>query len=137
MRTKQEITAAILRVLPKDHLDSEYTVDELIGIWFMSKRTGSGLELTDSGDSAFRDADIEYTDRLVEYNTMSWVIYTTVTRKLRERIPCPWYLCRKPADDGTAHMYIRLYDTSFAMWIDLHGGLRSFLETNPLSIKDQ
>ena len=134
MRTKQEIAAAVRGALPPQHEDAQYTPDQLVGRWFMSKRVGNGLELTAGGDSAFRSADIEHAERALEYNTASWEIYSAISRKLKQRIPCPYFLFQHGEQRSTV-THIRIYDTGFAMWIDLHGGIRGFLETSPLEIK--
>ena len=126
MMSKQQLVAAVHSALPDDHPCKALSRDDLIAQWFVGMRSGRGLHLTQQGNSAFLDADIEYADRIIPYaqHTPGFhdVHFTSI---LKQKLQCPYYL--HTGVTGTTPT-IRLFDLSLVTWIDLHGGIVEYVK---------
>jgi hypothetical protein len=129
MMNKQQIVVAIARALPDSHESKNLAYDELLSAWFIGMRSGRGLQLTDQGNKAFTDANIEYADRKISYSLESAGLHSVhFTNRLRQKMPCPYYL-HTGIIDGANAPSIRVFDLSVVVWIDLHGGVAEYLKT--------
>ncbi len=125
---KNQIIRAVRDSLPQEHPDRGQTVTQLAGLWFKAMRSGRGLQLSDSGHSAFIDADIEYADRSIP----QWGVYDMVFgMQLQLRIPCPYYIHSglHPTEGGSGRPQIRLFDLSVVTWLDLHGSVLEYINS--------
>lgn len=133
----------LIEVLLKELDNSEYgelSYEELQKLWFVTNR-GNGLQLTTEGDIAFRQSDIEYYDRPLDWPNIpgsALIIIPDIAHnkvELSRKITCPYYIHedKKIVEENNKliekfYHYIRLYDESLTVWIDLRGGITNYLK---------
>lgn len=126
---KREITEKVLLELPKYSPYAETDIDALMFIWWVTGRSETeNLRLTDSGDLAFRLANIEYYDQEFVQEIQTWYKFITEVSK---KIKCPYYFGRikKDKNRDKGGIFIRLYDSKIAMMVKLYGSLQSYLDS--------
>lgn len=139
--TKLKLVTVILNELPENSPYHSLSHEEIQKCWFVTNR-GDGLQLTNDGNKAFQDADIEYYDRPLNWPNIlqsSLVIMTDVAKnkvELSRKITCPYYIFqdKKIVTENNKSVekyyhYIRLYDERLTVWIDLRGGIEEYLKS--------
>jgi len=119
---KRLITEAVLAELP--HIDKP--IDKIMFEWWMGGNTGDGLRLTPLGDSAFREAEIEFYQCEIKLLGTSYYGFMV---ELSKKIKCPYFLGAEKVENDRAKPYIRLYDSKIAMMMTLYGDIRSYLDS--------
>ena len=121
---KETITEVVLAQLP-DSLNQEkiIPIDKLLFKWWMTGRQ-DGLRLTDTGDLAFRMAEIEFYQ--YELKLQPETQYHAYILELNKKIKCPYYMGVNK-DGKKSFPYIRFYDSKIAMMMSLYGDLESYL----------
>ncbi|MEI7817994.1 MAG: hypothetical protein WCI45_12480 [Desulfuromonadales bacterium] len=118
--TKRLITEAVLAQLP----EQDSTIEEIIFQWWMTGRQ-DGLRLTQTGDTAFRLAEIEYfncpADKLPPGSWYNFLV------DLNRKMKCPYYL--GSTKEEKREPYIRIYDSKIAMMLTIYGNLQEYLES--------
>jgi len=131
MKTKEEITIAIIKILEIDTSQPKLSVNDLTFKWWATGRTGTGLRLTEDGMEAFTKADLEYFDFPVfvndKYKGIKKEDLKKFTLNLGKKLKCPWYIGLKNQQAKSA--YIRIYDSKIAMMITLYGGFLDYIES--------
>ena len=130
-KTKQEITEAVLKVLPQDQYNQP--LDKIMFDWWLTGRGGQGLRLSANGLRAFKEAKIEYYEfplgPLTERKNI--IAPESFISELIKKINCPYYLgVKKVTDKHINPGIIRVYDHKIAMLISLYGTLRDYLDAN-------
>jgi hypothetical protein len=129
MNKKDEITNLIYNNLPAFSEFKKIPKEKIYIIWWVTGRSKSNLRLTELGNRAFEEVNVEYyeyplftEEELKEYKRNLTFSQFQLYFML-QKIECPFYidLKKKPF----ASQYIRLYDSKVAMMIGLYG---SFLE---------
>lgn len=131
MKNKEDITKAIVDILGIDISQPKNSLDDLIFKWWATGRTGSGLRLTEEGQKAFTDAEIEFYDFPLfnkGIDGMKANEFKSFTLKLGKRLNCPFYIGIKNQQVRSA--YIRIYDSKIAMMIELYGTFTEYLNAN-------
>ncbi len=127
MKTKQEITQAVVDIIEIDQSQPENSLNKLVFKWWATGRSGSGLRLTEDGMQAFTLAELEYFDFPIfvdnKHTNLKKEDLKKFTLNLGRKLKCPWYIGLKNQTAKSA--YIRIYDSKVAMMITLYG---SFLE---------
>jgi len=128
---KHRITKAILEQLPECKLSSESAMKT----FWLDIRNEGGLRLSDSGDKAFQEADIEsfeFPFRLKKItDTEPIYSYQNLMLDLSLKIPCPYFIGRhKPTEP-----YIKIYDSKVAMMVSLYGDIYEYLRNSQLRRK--
>jgi hypothetical protein len=123
---KETITEVVLAQLP-DSLNHEkiIPVDKLLSRWWMTGRQ-DGLRLTDTGDLAFRMAEIEFYQYDLKLKPETQ--YHAYILELNKKIKCPYYMGVNK-DGKKAFPYIRFYDSKIAMLISLYGNVNEYLDS--------
>lgn len=131
MKTKLEITEALIEILEIDQSQPKNSINDLLFKWWATGRSGSGLRLTEDGLEAFTLAELEYFDFPVfEGNWKKGLKKEDMkkfTLKLGNKLKCPWYIGLKNQQAKSA--YIRIYDSKVAMMIQLYGNFYEYIET--------
>ena len=132
-KNKTEIVQLILNESKEDpdFPWKDKPIDKLVGEWFVTGRSGSGLRLTDAGAQAFVAANIAHYD--FDFNppkstnsSVSWAKYALI---LDKKVKCPYYVGIKLVDKNKKQPYIRVYDHKIAMMMTLYGDFTSYLES--------
>lgn len=118
MVTKVEYTKNFI----KKH-DIDITLDDALNDWWMTRRTGEALTLSDAG------YDIHVQCKLTPYTFDSYFGIVTVhnnsmlgTMALLKYMPCPYYQCGPK---------IIVFDEDIAIMMSLAGDITTFLESQP------
>jgi hypothetical protein len=131
MKTKQDITTAIIEILEIDISQPKSSVTDLMFKWWATGRTGSGLRLTEDGMEAFTQAEIEHFDFPVfadkKFKGLKKEDLKKFTLNLGKKLKCPWYIGLKNQQAQSA--YIRVYDSKIAMMITLYGSFLEYIES--------
>jgi len=131
MKTKQEITQAIIDILEIDKSQPENSLNKLIFKWWATGRSGSGLRLTEDGMQAFTLAELEYFDFPVfvdhKHTNLKKEELKQFTLNLGKKLKCPWYIGLKNQTAKSA--YIRIYDSKVAMMITLYGSFLEYIDS--------
>lgn len=115
--TKAQITAAVRNELEKKHPSKwDYDVDKLMGMWWVTKRSDRGYQLTDLGHTAFEIAEVESETR----------IFTGSTYNLNCKMTVPYWVIPGPEQVKRS---IVIYDSRLVLWIDLVGGLDTYIRS--------
>lgn len=139
---KNSVIKVILKELPFDSPYHDMSNDNIQSKWFVTKRHENGLELTQEGNTAFIEADIEYHDRPLPWPEIPAPLLKFDARisqlklELLRKITCPYYIYedRRMVEvngkslEQCCHM-IRLYDEGLTVWIDLRGGIEDYLKS--------
>jgi len=131
MKNKEDITKILVDILEIDISQPKNSLDDLTFKWWATGRTGSGLRLTEEGNKAFTDAEIEFFEfPLFKKGTdnMKANEFKTFTLRLGKRLNCPFYIGIK--NTKVASAYIRVYDSKIAMMIELYGSFTEYLNAN-------
>ena len=123
---KETITEVVLAQLP-DSLNHEkiIPVDKLLSRWWMTGRQ-DGLRLTDTGDLAFRMAEIEFYQYDLKLKPETQ--YHAYILELNKKIKCPYYMGVNK-DGKKSFPYIRFYDSKIAMLVSLYGNVNEYLDS--------
>ena len=123
---KETITEVVLAQLP-DSLNHEkiIPVDKLLSRWWMTGRQ-DGLRLTDTGDLAFRMAEIEFYQYDLKLKPETQ--YHAYILELNKKIKCPYFMGVNK-DGKKSFPYIRFYDSKIAMMISLYGNVNEYLDS--------
>jgi hypothetical protein len=131
MKTKEEITKAIIDILEIDNSQPKFSTNDVMFKWWATGRAGSGLRLTEDGMEAFSQADLEYFDFPIfvdnKYQGLKKEDLKKFTLNLGKKLKCPWYIGLKNQTAKSA--YIRIYDSKIAMMITLYGSFLEYLES--------
>lgn len=125
--SKEQIIRAVLKELPeKSQQDTDFDIDRLMIRWWKTGRQ-QGLQLTEVGDLNFRLAQIEFFEFpiKVEYSKpVAWYVFLSDCNK---KLKCPFYISAIKGQ-GTLP-FIRVYDQTIAVMIQLYGSLEDYLPT--------
>jgi hypothetical protein len=127
--SKEQVVKSVLEELHNRGLEEQYsgTVDTYMGLWWLTKRSPSGFQLSGPGKMAFTQAEIEYEDRILDASKKA---IFAIERELNKKIKCPFYVEHNTQDKiKHRHAVVRLYDGRIANWIDLHGGISDYLRS--------
>lgn len=131
MKTKLEITEALIEILEIDQSQPKNSINDLLFKWWATGRTGRGLRLTEDGLEAFTQAELEYFDFSVFEGDWKKGLkkedMKKFTLKLGKKLKCPWYIGLKNQQAKSA--YIRIYDSKIAMMITLYGNFLEYIES--------
>lgn len=119
---KYKITASVAKLCPPPI--NTMSVDELCSLWWVTKRSTNGLQLTTSGHTAFTMVGMEYTDKNIDLDE---VATANLYFQLNKKIGCPFHIM--PIEIKKSHLTVRLYDDRLANWIELVGGLSDYLRS--------
>lgn len=119
---KKIITEAVLAELPF----TDKPIDKIMFEWWMSGNSGDGLRLTPMGDTAFREAKIEFYQSDIKLLGSSYYGFMV---ELSKKIKCPYFLGAEKIEGEKSKPYIRLYDSKIAMMMALYGDIRSYLDS--------
>lgn len=115
---KAAITKKVLSILR----DGDYTqsdVELALFKWWSNIRNNGGLKLTDHGNLAFKEADLDHFD----YHFVGWS--GSLLLKFDRYMPCPYHL----HIGVTKKSYVRVYDSRIAMLIGLHGSIIDYVDS--------
>lgn len=115
---KATITQKVLSII-RDGYYTQSDFELALFRWWSNIRADGGLKLTDSGNTAFKDADLDHFDYPFKMCT------GTLLLKFDRYMPCPYYL----STGGTNKSYARIYDSRVAMLIGLHGTVIDYLDS--------
>lgn len=124
--TKPQVTQVVRDQLPDAHPQRDTDIDSLCSVWFVTKRSDRGFQLTENGYGALSQADISYHDLVWNLSDRKHIL--SPQRQLNLTIGCPFYILPRKTDISYAHMMIRLYDERLAQWIELCGGIQEYLD---------
>lgn len=130
MKNKEVITKVIVDILGIDISQPKNSLDDLTFKWWATGRTGTGLRLTEEGNKAFTDAEIEFFEFPLfkkGKQDMKPTEFKSFTLKLGKKLDCPFYIGIK-IENRLA--YIRVYDSKIAMMIELYGSFTEYLNAN-------
>lgn len=131
MKTKRDLTQALIDILEIDQSKPKNTINYLLFKWWATGRSGSGLRLSEDGMIAFSHAEIEYYDFPVfsneKYKEIKKEDLKKFTLNLGKKLKCPWYIGLKNHQSKSA--YIRIYDSKIAMMITLYGSFLEYIES--------
>lgn len=125
---KWKITEILVNQLPADYFETQNIEDIIFKIW-LTGRTGSGLGLTTQGYNAFTKANFNYYDYSINdlfkkhaknFVKLPWI--------LDKKIKCPYYIIFEISVTEKRNAYIRIYDSTIAMMINLYGSFAEYLE---------
>lgn len=119
---KSAITKKVLTIL--DMADVEY--QNAYRLWWKNIRHNGGLCLTEIGDKAFQQAELEYHD--IDCSTYKGIIPGNILLKMDKYLLCPYI-----PFIGNKNKFLRVYDSRIAMMIELHGNFIEYL--NSLSVR--
>jgi hypothetical protein len=128
---KTRITKAILEQLPECKLSPE----SALKTFWLDIRNEGGLRLSDNGDKAFTEAEIEsfeFPFRLKKITDKEPIYsYQNLMLDLSLKVPCPYFIGRhKPTEP-----YIKIYDSKVAVMISLYGGIYEYLRNSQIKRK--
>lgn len=121
---KQDITSAVYDRLPEvAKYYGKEPIDTLLFKWWTTSRSGSGLQLSYEGMTAFQFADMQFYQFDLDHEELA-ESPNSVLIKINKRMPCPFYLNIK-----SQKPYIRIYDNKVAMLITLYGTFTGYLNS--------
>lgn len=122
---KEIITEAVLKELPSSL--SNMTKDEALKLWWKTGARSEGLRLSESGDMAFRVAEIEFYQ--YDFSIRAIENFHSYILELNRKLKCPYFL-GTIKEDGKKHKpFIRLYDSKIAVMVSLYGDLESYIKS--------
>lgn len=127
MNEKKKITELVYKIC-KDKLDKNTSLNKLYFDWWVTRRSGEGLRLTEKGLEAFELAEITYYDYDIKIDDKQ-KFYNLVI-ELGKKIKCPFYLGFKNKSYRSA--YIRLYDSKIATLVSLYGGIKEYINSTKI-----
>jgi len=122
---KEQITSKVNEQLPEAM--RMFTIEECMRRWWQTGARSDGLRLTDTGDTMFRIAEIEYYqyDFSVKLEE-GWHGYIL---DMSKKLKCPYYLGVLKQEGKKGKPYIRLYDSKIAMMVSLYGNIDDYLKS--------
>lgn len=120
--SKSKITDVVLKQLPSDYV---VTKEEAMKKWWYFWRAGSGLRLTELGDTALTLANIESVNCDFKNPTNNREGLNAMMLKLNKKMPCPYYIFRETSSNGVK---IRLYDSKVAMMVTLYDDVFKYID---------
>ena len=128
---KRRITKAVLEQIPNNGIDLE----RAMRTFWLDIRSEGGLRLSDTGDQAFKTADIEnfeFPFRLQRITDKEPIYsYQNLMLDLSLKVTCPYYIGRhKPTEP-----YLKIYDSKVAMIINLYGDIYEYLRNSQIRRK--
>lgn len=127
MNEKKRITEIVYNIC-KDKLDKDINLNNLYFDWWMTRRSGDGLRLSEKGLQAFALAEIAYYD--FHYKVENKQNFQSLALKFNKKIKCPFYLGFKNKSYQSA--YIRLYDSRIATLVSLYGSIEEYIDSAKL-----
>jgi hypothetical protein len=131
MKTKLEITEALIKILEIDQSQPKNSTNDLLFKWWATGRSGSVLRLTEEGLRAFTLAELEYFDFPIFVGEWKKGFKKEDMKKftlnLGKKLKCPWYIGLKNQQSKSA--YIRVYDSKIAMMITLYGSFLEYIDS--------
>ena len=126
---KEIITKIVYDSLPDKSIYENYTIEKISFKWFVTGRTGSGLQLTYEGYKCFTEANLTYYDFPVGHKLKDMFANPTVlAMNLNKHIKCPYYMSVERQDNKPV-VFIRLYDNKIAMMVTLYGTIEEYLQS--------
>lgn len=122
MNDKKKITQIVYNIC-KDKLDNNTDLNKLYFDWWYTRRSGSGLRLSENGEQAFSLAEISYYE--FQINVDDKKTFTNFILESNKKIKCPFYIGFKNRSRKSA--YIRLYDSKIATLVSLYGNIEEYL----------
>ena len=122
---KQKITEIVYKNLPRT---LNTTVEQIFPLWWKDTSKRRGYRLTDAGEQAFQQADIEGWDFDLDFEPQA--NYYELLLTLSDTIQCPYHIYKPNKNDHHSKYRIKLkvYDTKVAMMIGLYGSVREYVE---------
>ena len=122
---KVKITEIVYKNLP---VIPKATVEQLFPVWWKDTSKRRGYRLTDAGEGAFQQADIEGWEFDLDFEPK--INYYEHLLKLSETIQCPYhiYKANKTANQNKSRIKIKVYDSKVAMMIGLYGSVHEYIE---------
>lgn len=128
---KRKITKAILAQIPDSHID----LNMAMKAFWLDIRNEGGLRLSDSGEKAFKVADIEsfeFPFRLKRITDKDAIYsYQNLMLDLSQKLPCPYYIGRHKPNEP----FIKIYDSKIAMMVNLYGDIYEYLRNSQIRRK--
>lgn len=122
---KVKITEIVYKNLP---VTPNATVEQLFPVWWKDTSKRRGYRLTDAGEGAFQQADIE--GWAFDLDLVPQANYYEHLLKLSESIQCPYYIYKANKNDHHSkyRIKIKVYDSKVAMMIGLYGSVHEYIE---------
>ena len=122
---KVKITEIVYKNLP---VTPNASVEQLFPVWWKDTSKRRGYRLTDAGEGAFQQADIE--GWIFDLDFVPQVNYYEHLLKLSEAIQCPYHIYKagKTVQPGKSKIKIKVYDSKVAMMIGLYGSVHEYIE---------
>lgn len=128
---KKKITKAILEQIP----DSQIDLNMAMKTFWLDIRNEGGLRLSDTGEKAFKVADIEnfeFPFRLKRITDKDAIYsYQNLMLDLSLKLPCPYFIGRHKPNEP----FIKIYDSKIAMMINLYGDIYEYLRNSQIKRK--
>lgn len=122
MNDKRKITELVYNVC-KDKLDKNTDLNKLYFEWWVTRRSGNGLRLSENGMQAFSLAEIAYYEFDINVDTKQKL--ADLILQSNKKIRCPFYIGFKNRSVKSA--YIRIYDSKIATLVSLYGNIEEYL----------
>lgn len=124
---KKLYTKKIYDILPSDNIYKKNSIDKLLFLWWSTGRNSENLRLSDDGNMAFENVNIEFFEYPLfsKQEDIQKIKSARFTVDIGKKIKCPWYLGFKNGNKKTA--YIRIYDSKTAMLVTLYGSILEYL----------
>ena len=122
---KDLITSVIYNNLPESSTSKSLSLAKCQSVWWATRRTTDCLRLSDEGEQAFFNAEIEFYE--FPLTKMDKQTYPQFIRKVSKVLDCPYYIGFKNKQYKSA--YIKVYDSKVAMMITLYGNFKDYLES--------
>lgn len=123
VRDKLTITQAVVSLLKEKNI--EYSVEQVLTVWWKNPRRQGGLRLTDTGHTAFQTADLEYYTVSCNFKniqtTKNFQSCGERALTLDRKIPCPYYI------DKPKTSTLLIYDSRVYVLISMYGSLEEYL----------
>lgn len=116
---KSTIVDTVYPLLSEHYRDSR-DLDYCVKAWWRNNRPQGGLSLSEEGNIAFQDAEIESYE--FEYGPASYMGLLITSVNLDRKLPCPHYVKSK-----NKVIFIDIYDGRVAMNIALYGSIQRYV----------